>query len=666
MREVLDNGLKLPFAGGAAPQQPHRGRRTFIEEQDVAWVRATIAELVRTGAALPWRETGDGKSAQAKLRAMGLEALDEPFFVMPVGALEKSASTPEERKLRLIHDCRAINEYLDLSSLGFKLEQLVDFAKCLKRGDRLISTDLASAYHHVGVAPAHWKYLGLEFEGVHYVFCVLPFGLSASAGTFCRFSAVAAKMVRASGITSASIIYIDDLGGALAPDKTADDAAGVITIVKSLGFSVSDLKTNLDMNTSIVLLGFTIDTVAWTFGVPERRLRKLKATARAALGEIDAEGGQATARLLARLAGQVMSMQIALGLVCRVRSRYILTCVRPAAAARRYGMLVPVSARARGEIELWAGELEQLPLMPLTVHTLAVDFRLEADASATAAAALFFDLGAGPDEEPERIVRSLTARERGKSSTLRELLGYAHGGSVVAAAHGGRLRGRRLEIVGDSQAAGAIFRRGGSQRIDDESGELELYEAFLSVFEAAERGGFSVVFRWVPREQLVAADALSKYVERNDFSLTPAALALVRQLGPWDIDRFAAAHNAKASTAGAVPRFNSLFATEGAEAVDAFAQSWVDGVSFVLPPFQKVDQVLDHIERDDAEAVVVVPLWRKQPFWRRLSSGAWRRRMSHDLGASLVLPPGSPTAARLCPANAPFGYALLRWRSCRR
>ena len=38
-------------------------------------------------------------------------------------------------------------------------------------------------------------------------------------------------------------------------------------------------------------------------------------------------------------------------------------------------------------------------------------------------------------------------------------------------------------------------------------------------------------------------------------------------LGSWDVDRFAAAHNTKA------PRFNSLFATVGAEAVDAFSQS---------------------------------------------------------------------------------------------
>jgi hypothetical protein len=225
-------------------------------------------------------------------------------------------------------------------------------------------------------------------------------------------------------------------------------------------------------------------------------------------------------------------------------------------------MLVHVHERARREIELWAERVRGLPPMPLRAHVRVPSFRLDADASATSAAALLFDLDAGG--EPERIHRELSARERSLSSTLRELLGYAHAVAVMVNSHGPRLRGRLVEIVGDSQAARAIFRKGGSQ-VDDKSGELELFEAFLSVFEAAAAGGFEVVFRWVPREQLVEADALSKHLERHDFSLTAEALGRVQRwleddlhLGLWDVDRFAAAHNAKA------PRFNSLFNTVGA------------------------------------------------------------------------------------------------------
>ena len=302
--------------------------------------------------------------------------------------------------------------------------------------------------------------------------------------------------------------------------------------------------------------------------------------------------------------------------------------------------------------------------MPLRPHMRAPDFRLDADASATAAAALLFDLGAGGG--PERIHRELSERERGLSSTLRELLGYAHAVAVMVGSHGARLRGRLVEIVGDSQAARAIFKKGGSQRVDDESGELELFEAFLSVFEAAEAGGFDVVFRWVPREQLVEADALSKHLERHDFSLTPEALGQVQRwleadlhLGLWDVDRVAAAHYAKA------PRFNSLFGTAGAEAVDAFSQSWAQGVSFVLHDFNQLGKVLDRIERDDAEAVVVVPVWPSRPFWGRLRSGSWPQRVAH----TLLLEPGSIVAnaenAASCFFQGTFNSRLLVLRTCR-
>ena len=43
------------------------------------------------------------------------------------------------------------------------------------------------------------------------------------------------------------------------------------------------------------------------------------------------------------------------------------------------------------------------------------------------------------------------------------------------------LQERLVEIVGDSQAAGANFRKGGSQRADLNSDQLELFEAFLDI-----------------------------------------------------------------------------------------------------------------------------------------------------------------------------------------
>ena len=202
-------------------------------------------------------------------------------------------------------------------------------------------------------------------------------------------------------------------------------------------------------------------------------------------------------------------------------------------------------------------------------------------------------------------------------------------------------------LVGESQATRRRPRpssaRAASQRADIDSGELELFEAFLDITRTAVEAGFDVAFRWVPREQLTDADAL--------FSLTEEAMHIARVrleeagLGSWDVDRFAAAHNAKA------PRFDSLFATEGAEAVDAFSQSWSEGISFVLHNFNQLGRVLDHVERDDAEAVIVIPEWTRRPFWRRIESGAWRQRVALDF----YLEPGSITANRANTEHCFFG-----------
>ena len=107
-----------------------------------------------------------------------------------------------------------------------------------------------------------------------------------------------------------------------------------------------------------------------------------------------------------------------------------------------------------------------------------------------------------------------------------------------------------------------------------------------------------------------------------DFSLSPEVFGhLLEKFGPFDVDRFAASHNAKCV------RFNAKFDTPGAEAADAFTQDWREGVSYVLGDFNHSDQIMDVIERDNAAAVVIFPEWPSHGFWRRVCSGAWQRRV---------------------------------------
>jgi len=365
-------------------------------------------------------------------------------------------------------------------------------------------------------------------------------------------------------------------------------------------------------------LGFVLDTIDMSYDIPERRLAKLESLAERVL---QAKSG-VRAVTIAQLTGQIWSMQPALGLICRLRCRYLTLCMLPAARAQQYGMVVHLVDRAREETTLWARSLRQLPRMPLQTHLRRADVVLECDASATAVAAIVVKISEGMVAEGSEIHRELSWRERHWSSCLREMVGYAHAVKALLHRHGAKLRGKCMEIVGDSKAASCVFANGGSQRADEDTGELLILEALLDILGAGEAGGFEVIFRWVKRDMIKGADALSKVVDRMDFSLAPDVFDYIAlKYGPFDVDRFAAPHNAKCV------RFNTLYDTPGTEAVDAFAQDWRVGVSFVLGDFNRLDQIMDIIERDNAAALLLLPEWLKHRFWRRSQSGAWQRRV---------------------------------------
>ena len=62
---------------------------------------------------------------------------------------------------------------------------------------------------------------------------VLPFGLTTSASVFCAFTEVTARAVRASGLVSALIVYVDDFGGSVGQHR---DRARMDSIVCSIGY----------------------------------------------------------------------------------------------------------------------------------------------------------------------------------------------------------------------------------------------------------------------------------------------------------------------------------------------------------------------------------------------------------------------------------------------
>mmetsp|Transcript_24927 Transcript_24927/g.42393 ORF Transcript_24927/g.42393 Transcript_24927/m.42393 type:complete len:520 (-) Transcript_24927:735-2294(-) len=353
-----------------------------------------------------------------------------------------------------------------------------------------------------------------------------------------------------------------------------------------------------------------------TIAVPEPRRLKLIAS----VEHVITHHSAVSARKVCQVVGQILSMQLALGLVCRLRSRYLLLAVRRAAIEGNYNLIVAVHGRALDELELWREQATTLAASPMHVHLRRPDFVLECDASDHALGAIIVKAPNGQQHVGgAKFYRRLRPHEARWGSLLRELTGYRD--ALRTLSRRTKLEGLCVSVVGDALSATYIFANGGSQVIDEATGNLLLTETLLDIVNDAAAKRYEVQFRWVRREEIQDADDLSKFVDTMDFSLKPSCLKYVlNTFGSVDIDVFAAPHNA------VTPRFFAMFDTHTAEAVDCFAQSWASDALFVLPDFHKIDQVLDALERDNAVATLIVPVWTSKAWWNRLWSGQWTAR----------------------------------------
>lgn len=73
---------------------------------------------------------------------------------------------------------------------------MTEVTSVVQPGDWFMSTDLTDAYIHVPIVAHHQPFMQFAFQGRHYRFKVLPFGLSLSPRVFTRCLAAALAPVQ--------------------------------------------------------------------------------------------------------------------------------------------------------------------------------------------------------------------------------------------------------------------------------------------------------------------------------------------------------------------------------------------------------------------------------------------------------------------------------------
>ena len=183
----------------------------------------------------------------------------------------------------------------------------------------MFTFDLKSGYHHVPINQDFHRYLGFswEFKGItkYFVFVVLPFGLCSACWVFTKLMRQLVKKWRGQGMKS--VMYLDDGIACGYPESIMIEHRDIMTYdLKSAGLTVNVKKSSLEPEKEKEWIGFRINTEEMKIYVP---LPKLEAVLHLILEIL--RSNVVTTRKIAKLAGRIIAMSIAIGPLARLFTR---------------------------------------------------------------------------------------------------------------------------------------------------------------------------------------------------------------------------------------------------------------------------------------------------------------------------------------------------------
>jgi len=501
-----------------------------------------------------------------------------------------SAFVIEGRKKRIVVDLRPLNEQcIDLPG---KMEGLRILPSLIEPDDHLISWDWRDGYHHFRIHPDHRVYFRFQILGRYFESVTLPFGWNQAPGIFTKAMRPFLQELRKRGI--AVMGYLDDF---LGRPRTLPGIPSAVEDCTRATEELEDLFLRLGLdrhpdkgewNGAQVFehLGLIVDTRRRLFLVPPAKVAKIEGHAHALIGKANSSARKVPASELRRFAGLAMSVHLAVPLA-QFYTRSLFSCLGNIYVGR-----VQLSHRAVKDLHWWAS-LGRQKLgralwdreCGLVMTTDASDFGWGATLGSTPAAGIF------------------TLDEQEWHINLKELKTIR---LALHALDAEGIRGQRIQLFTDSQVVLHVVRKMVSR-------SPELMEELRKLQYILDWKGVQLKLEYIPSAFNVWADQLSRRRSSDDWHLADSTFSLIdKRLGPHTVDRFAGVHNAR------LPRYNSLHADPGAEAVNALSVPWKGEVNYCCPPFDLIPLVLEKARAERVACTLVIPAWPSQPWWPRL------------------------------------------------
>ena len=549
------------------------------------------------------------------------EVKTRPYVCSPLTVSAKTDYLTGEVKLRPCLDLsRHINKYLTPPAL--RLEDLETAEKLLEPGCWQASWDLKSAYLHINVAPPYQKYLGFSLpdksgKTCYYQFAVMIFGWSPAVFVMTALTSPLIAHLHKRGIKAS--IYIDD-GRIVAKDEeTARSHLNyALSVFEQAGWNVQRLKTSPDPVQKLYFLGYWCDTVKFQYSVAEFKLLHIR---KLLYNLITAP--KCKLKELAAVAGTLMAAVKAFGPVIPVMLRssfYFISVIVRTIEDGAYETSVVLSARIRNDLKFLYENLRHFngyPIFPNKIGFCLNSAIEEGDISAANINLRDSDklwvsdssdikaVSYNPFKPGSEIsVHSFSVTESQLSSSAREFLAIFNAVKRMESAFlSSQLS--TLYWVTDSQVLTIWLKKG--------SKVLAIQNKVSELFRLLHKLKLRIIPIWKPRSnRLIAiADEASKFRDTDDWGVSRKSFKNLEFIfnTQFTLDVFANGTNWKVS------KFFTKVAALGSSGINAFMQDWSQDICFVCPPVNLVIDAYKYIASVPCKGVLVIPHWRRNPFW---------------------------------------------------
>jgi hypothetical protein len=440
-KRLLGNGVVIDFS---SPPQPDVCGGNNLGAADPAYT--------------PWLY---GRLEESLVLRILVEQERRPLIVLPINVVEKSGfdAVTSPWRLRLIYDCRVLNEYVQCDE--FIMESLHQAQHLFKPDDVLLVFDISAAFYHLDLDPSMHEYLGFQLGGRYFTWRATPMGLKCTPVIWQTLVCIMARAWRAKyGIRL--ICFVDDFGILCKPEQRDDMIVFIQEQFKIHGLLVQPKKCDVS-GRARKLLGIGIDIPHMRFFVPADKKGKILVGIN---GLLAARRGRSEVRLrtLAKTCGRLMACLVAMGPCVRQMTRmmYAFIAVRigvdPNATRRQlkvaWDVFAVIDAEVERELLFFAWLMPQHEGGPIRLLTPIPSVVVGFDAADLAFGG-FLDNGDGR----RLLVRELfTLCEQEWSSTARELTCTLRGLLAFAGRLGELLKTQRsgplvVLLIGDNQLA---------------------------------------------------------------------------------------------------------------------------------------------------------------------------------------------------------------------